>query len=143
MTAAEIIAPATGRLRVRLPYQPGGTNYDLLRSVCGKRTRPTYDRGEGAFLVARNHLDRLVPALVRAFGTVDLTRHGRRSTRCVAACLQARGLDCICSCAGLHHGEQEPPFGALHVADSESVGEVYVIPGGTVARTVRLTELTA
>lgn len=135
-----VLAPVTGRLVVGLPFQPGGGNYRLLREVCGQRTRPTYDRQRRAFLVARDHLDRLLAALVRDFGAVDLTRHGSTATKCVAACLLALGSDCTCSCAGEHHGANVLPYGAFQVATAPtSVGEVFVIPGGLVARTVRLT----
>lgn len=133
-----VLAPVTGRLVVRLPFQPRGGNYRLLREVCGQRTRPTYDRQQRAFLVARDHLDRLLVALDREFGAVELTRHGSTRTICVAACLLAQGSDCTCSCAGEHHGANVPPAGARLVATSV-VGEVFVIPGGQVTRTVRLT----
>lgn len=133
-----VLAPVRGRLLVRLPFQSGGGNYRLLREVCGQRTRPTYDRQRRAFLVARDHLDRLLTALVREFGAVDLTRHGSTRIVCVAACLLARGSDCTCTCAGEFHGHSVAPPGAREVASGQ-VGEVYVIPGGTVVRTVRLT----
>ncbi|GAA1429385.1 hypothetical protein GCM10009616_11340 [Microlunatus lacustris] len=129
MTAASIVRPpGRERLLVRLPYRSGAfTNYDLLRRICGDRTRAEWDAEVKAYRVARTHLYALIDALAHRFGEVVVTLQTRRTTRCVEACWEANGgtwFDCECSCLGRFHGRHSPPPDSFVTAEEHSGGEV-------------------
>lgn len=110
MMGASIVRPVSGKLRIELPYQPAGANYDLLKRVCGERTRPKW--AGRYFVVARQHLAKLIERLPNELGTdVKLIMHGATQTLCVSACWAANPAtywECVCSCAGTNHGTGVP-----------------------------------
>ncbi len=109
---AQIVRPVAGKLRVRLPYRPGGANYALLRGICGTRTQPEWNGRHRYFEVARAHLQKLIAQLPDAIGEpVEVILEGASQTRCVSACWAANPdsrWGCVCSCAGSNHGTGRP-----------------------------------
>lgn len=124
---ASIVRPLRGRTKVKIPYQPGSGNRDLLKRICGEQTRPRYNRNEKCFEVAREHLRALIEQLPGELGTrVEVTLHGATQTTCVEACWNASPetrWDCECSCAGQYHGEGVGP--PLIVRDGLAVETEY------------------
>ena len=110
---AKIVRPLDGRARVWLPFRSGSGNYDLLRGICGERTRPEYNPSLKCFEVARDHVAALVELLPGELGQpVEVELHGSTQTKCVEACWTAKPetvFDCVCSCAGRYHGSQTGP----------------------------------
>lgn len=108
----QIVRPVRGKLRVKLPYRPGGANYHLLKDICGGRTRPKWNRGLRCFEVAREHLVKLINRLPNEIGRpVEVILHGATQTKCVSACWAANPdtcWECVCSCAGANHGSGSP-----------------------------------
>jgi hypothetical protein len=99
----EIRRPAEGRLRVAIPWRPGG-NRSLIRSVCGHSTRPEWDGRTQRWMVARRYFLPLVEALVAQYGRVRVVTWHLDGERCGERCQLARGAECRCSCGGLNHG---------------------------------------
>lgn len=126
-THARVFRPVTGPLAVRLPYRPDGGNYDLLKDLCGERTRPRWDRERRVFVVARTHLSFLLDGLVAEFGAVELTTEYHLLHTCAAACWTARPdtwPDCVCACGATNHGTREP-IGPLVADGAASVSHEY------------------
>ncbi|MFE5309526.1 hypothetical protein [Isoptericola sp. NPDC056605] len=110
---ARIVRPLHGRVRVWLPFRGGGGNYQLLKDMCGLRTRPDYNRDLKCFEVAREHLPVLLDELPGALGQpVSVALHGSAQTKCVEVCWNASPdtlWKCECSCAGRYHGSRTGP----------------------------------
>lgn len=124
---AQIVRPVKGKLHVTLPYRPGGGNYELLKAICGERTRPDWNRDRGYFEVAREHLVKLIEQLPDELGiAVDVVLYGASQTRCVSACWAASPdtrWECVCSCAGANHGTGYPL--PVQVSSDLSVDTAY------------------
>lgn len=112
MSAAVVFRPWKGSVEVQLPYRPGSANYDLLRAVCPPRTRITWDRPRRAFLISRDHVGAVVEGLAGRLPRVEVYLEGTDKSTCVAECWEASPAtrwQCICACAGLWHGNGQPP----------------------------------
>lgn len=109
---AQIIRPVNGPLKVTLPFRPHGGNFELLKVICGERTRPQWIDNGKYFEVAREHLAKLLDLLPNELGaSVEVTLVGATQTKCVSACWDAdpkKRWDCVCSCAGRNHGSRRP-----------------------------------
>ncbi len=135
---AQIVRPVKGKLQVRLPYRPGGSNYGLLKAICGERTRPEWNRERRCFEVAREHLVKLIDQLAYEIGSpVEVILHGATQTKCVSACWAAdprTRWECVCSCAGANHGTGHPlpTLASAELSiDTDYTSERYVAyPGG-------------
>ncbi|MEJ1116779.1 hypothetical protein WBN73_20935 [Paenarthrobacter sp. CCNWLY172] len=133
MSTAKVYRPLKGRTQIRLPYQPGGGNYALLKEVCGEATRPKYEKP--IFTVARNHTTAVIDGLAERFDRVEVTLEGNAYSTCVSECWEKAKpetvADCVCGCAGRNHGTGEPE-GAYTIApglvlESEVTTYTYVI----------------
>jgi len=130
------LRPAT-RTMVRLPFQSGNGNYELLKDIRGARTRPEYNRQTKLFEVARDNGDQLIKGLVEEFGTVRVVIHGNSRTTCVSDCWDAdpsNAWNCVCGCAGSNHGSGHP-LGrevevGLSVENEHTRAEYLVTPKG-------------
>lgn len=99
MTAA-VYRPVTGDLRVSLPY--AASNRNRLRDLIGKRSALAWT---GRYwTMHRRHFPTVVDALGRDHGSVVVITEHRTIERCHAACREALGTECVCSCLGRHHG---------------------------------------
>ena len=100
-------------MQVSLPFRPGSGNYDVLKELCGDRTRPAYNKELRCFEVAREHLTALIERLPTELGQpVQVVLHGATQTKCVEACWNAAPetrWNCLCSCAGRYHGSTTGP----------------------------------
>ncbi|MGR4009867.1 hypothetical protein [Leucobacter sp. 1207-22] len=107
-----VILKPNARAAIELPWRGSPrANFDWLKDVCGKRTRPEYDRQSKRFLVARPHTRHVLDALVDEYGEVLVHQFGYAATTCVEACWDANPdnvIDCVCGCAGLNHGSGHP-----------------------------------
>lgn len=132
MRTAWVYRPLKGRTTIRLPYAAAGGNFDLLKEICGERTRPQYDKPH--FSVARAHTPAVIDGLADHFDRVEVTLEGSARTTCVEACWTAKpetAWDCICGCAGKNHGTGKPE-GAYAIApglviETETTTHSYVI----------------
>ena len=132
MSTAKVYRPLKGRTEIRLPYQPGSGNYDLLKEICGEGTRPKYEKP--VFTVARNHTQSVINGLAERFDSVDVTLEGNARSTCVSECWDAdpkNVADCVCGCAGKNHGTGKPE-GAYTIApglviENETTTYRYVI----------------
>ena len=95
--------PARGRLEVHIPWREGG-NRKLIKRVCGRSTRPEWDRERKRWLIARSHFSALIQALAAEFDEVRVVTVHRDCERCDTRCQKALGDECVCSCQGLFHG---------------------------------------
>jgi hypothetical protein len=112
---------------VRMPYQEG--NRDLLRGA-GPGARPKWERP--FWTVSRTAFGEVVRILVHKYGCVEVITDGGVGNKCDTRCREARGDDCICSCAGTQHGIH-------HLGPKERVvGETTIIDT-TIVRWRRVT----
>jgi hypothetical protein len=119
---ATVHRPVSGRVRVHMKYQEN--NRDLLRGA-GPGARPAWE--PPFWTVSRTAFDTVVRVLVRKYGCVAAITDGRVGNKCDTRCREARGDDCICSCAGTQHGIH-------HLGDNERVVGETTIVDMTIAR---------
>jgi hypothetical protein len=120
---AQAWLPLDGQVVAKLPPQRGNCRW--LREGVGIRS----PRMEGdRWSLPRNCLVKLVTAAIDRYGHIEVYRDMSRLSRCTSACLQARGLECDCSCMGEHHGEEGYCW-------FERVGDVMVSDRGAFTRT--------
>lgn len=56
----------------------------------------------------KSWLENLTRRLVIRFGAAYVIQALRTTEKCAAACWNARGVECRCSCMGAHHGAGRP-----------------------------------
>jgi hypothetical protein len=122
--AAMVWLPRDGQVVAKLPRRKGNTRW--LRASVGVRS-PRLD-DDGRWRLPRNCLVKLVTAAIDRYGYVVVCRDMARLSRCTTACLNATGIECDCSCQGLHHGQNAGGW-------FERVGGVVVADLGEFTRT--------
>lgn len=115
--------PKNGKVVAKLPPRKGNRRW-LHHTVGIRSPRLADDRWH----LPRNCLGRLVTAAIDRYGHIVVCRDMSRLSRCTRACLEARGIDCDCSCLGAYHG-------ADSVGWFERVGDVMVADLGETKRT--------
>lgn len=121
---AMVWLPRSGQLVAKIPPRKG--NYRWLHETVRVRS-PRLDRDR--WYLPRSCLVKLVNAAVDRYGYIVVWRDMSRLSRCTRACLEATGLDCDCSCLGVHHGVDD---------DSgwfEIVEDIMVADHGEIKRT--------
>ncbi|MDQ1245819.1 MAG: hypothetical protein QG597_186 [Actinomycetota bacterium] len=108
-------------------------NKQWLRTVVGIRS-PRLD-DDGRWTVPRSRLTRLVIGAIDRFNYVVVYRDMTRLSRCTTLCLTATGVECDCSCQGLHHGQGDASswferIGDVVVADLGGYTRTTVVYGG-------------
>ena len=92
------------RLRVRLPYAQD--NRQWLRN--GRRTNPEWldatVNQPGYWEIPKAWFNDFVDRALSRYGKVYIIQPYRRQEICAAACQNASGHECQCSCMGEHHG---------------------------------------
>ncbi|QKV74554.1 hypothetical protein [Amycolatopsis sp. Hca4] len=99
--AVSVLRPRDGRVQVTMPYSAG--NRSWIREICGSRTRPVWNKAERRWEIARAHFRFIAEALADRFGACDVYLDIATRTVCTAACRDARGEECDCSCEGRNH----------------------------------------
>lgn len=89
--------PVKGKLRVKMPYRPGNRRHLLNAGCRGSEWTGTH------WLVSRSRLHDLVHYLTWNFGDVEVIIDGYSTQKCDTRCVEAKGDDCVCSCAGANH----------------------------------------
>ena len=104
--------PGNQRAEFYLPWRgSAGRNFEWIKTVCGKLTRPQYDKEKRRFMIARAHTDLVLEALLEEYSCVKVDHYGFAKTTCVEQCWNANPenfLQCECSCAGQNHGSGHP-----------------------------------
>lgn len=126
-----LVLPVRGRACIDMPYR--ADNRAWLKTVCGRLTRPEWNKTTGRWEVARNHAIDLLEPLTERFGVLDLVRYGAARVKCDTRCWDATGQDCTCSCAGVNHG------GGNDLADWIQVGDTTLIERGSYTTITRQT----
>lgn len=97
-----VVRPVAGRLGVRHPVEVETREW-LRDSGC----RTWWPQGPGAAELTRTALASVVVAALVRFGPVELLLDGLARRACSAACQDAGGPACECSCLGRHHGDRD------------------------------------
>lgn len=99
-----ILRPVEGRLHVILPY--AADNRKWIKSVIGNNARPTWDKENKRWRIARAHYAKLIQEGTRRYGKVRVQYKHRAVTICDESCQWANGdaSGCECRCAGQYHG---------------------------------------
>jgi hypothetical protein len=121
---AMVWLPLDGKVIAKIPPVKG--NFRWLHESVGIRSPHL---AEGRWRLPRSCLVRLVTAAVDRYGQIAVWRDMSKLSRCTTACLQATGLECDCSCLGVHHGENSHGW-------FERVGDLVVADRGASIRTV-------
>lgn len=99
-----IVLRRTGRgerLRARLPY--ADDNRAWLQD--GRRQAPEWVGGGGRYWeMPKAWFDDFVNRALQRYGKVYIVQPYREQEKCSAACQNAIGHECQCSCMGRHHG---------------------------------------
>lgn len=92
-------------LQVRLPYRE-----DNRAWLMEGHTRMTISwNPDGKFWVTpTSWFNELARRLVERAGAAYIIQPYREQEKCAPACWNARGLECTCSCLGVHHGQGQP-----------------------------------
>ena len=100
----KITVPLRGYALVQLPY--ADDNRDYLEEILD--VRPRWNPDDRGWLVARSRVDDVLCAVALDYDSVTVAREGRPdgTEKCDTRCRKAIGLDCSCSCMGVHHGEE-------------------------------------
>ena len=96
-----ILRPKTGKLKVKLPE--GRAAMRWLRRP-GKH-RPNWNKNH--FEVPATWLNHLLEMSLQKYKKTYLIQPYNEKEVCAAACQNARGNDCQCSCMGANHGQGE------------------------------------
>lgn len=118
-----IYRPPRGELTVRLPYREG--NRALLRGPGGRD--PTWHPTLQYWTVPAAWFGRLIRGgslaggLLSASGQVYVIQPYRETEKCAAACWEAAGEECACSCMGRNHGIGYPGGRWYEVSDACAV----------------------
>jgi hypothetical protein len=113
-----------------MPYEPD--NRLWLKEALGERIRPTWNREEQRWEIARQHLRTVVERLAERWGEVDVILEFREAERCDTRCRDAQGDDCVCSCLGDNHG------GAAYWKNWIEMGDTTLVSSGVLQRTRRV-----
>jgi hypothetical protein len=100
-----ILRPLKGRIHVVLPYQdPKWFNRTWIKTVCGDRTRPIWNKFGGYWEISRSHFLIVLKAMLDKYGTVDIYEDHSDIEICNVSCQDAVGNECTCRCLGVNHG---------------------------------------
>lgn len=88
------------RIRARLPYAED--NRDWLRH--SRRTEPTWINGYQCWEFPKSWFNDFVDRALRRFGSIYVVQPYQEQEICAAACRNALGHACQCSCMGANHG---------------------------------------
>ncbi|MEL6170592.1 MAG: hypothetical protein AAFR02_01070 [Pseudomonadota bacterium] len=91
------------RLRLRLPY--ANNNWTWLRN--GRRCKPIWNAGEECWEIPKAWFNDFVERALKHYGALHVIQPYREQEICAAACRNAKGHECQCSCMGEHHGMGE------------------------------------
>lgn len=116
-----VVRPVMGHVRVRLPERSvvsrschwvvGGAAEDRRETGLwlryGLGCRPEWDYARRCWEVARPHFLPVIGLLYETFREpVHVWTQGLSTEHCDIRCQEAVGADCVCACAGAHHGER-------------------------------------
>ena len=91
-------------LLLRLPYAPD--NYAWLRG--SNQRKPVWDGKSKRWETPVAWFDDLIQRSVRRYGRCYVIQPHNEHQKCAAACWNAKGFHCECSCMGENHGSGHP-----------------------------------
>uniref|UniRef100_UPI003F497AE1 endonuclease domain-containing protein n=1 Tax=Amycolatopsis sp. CA-293810 TaxID=3239926 RepID=UPI003F497AE1 len=115
--------PQDGQVIAKIPVRKGNRRW-LQHTVRIRSPRLDGDR----WTLPRSCLVRLVIAAIDRYGYIVVCRDMSTLSRCTRSCLEATGVDCDCSCLGVHHGADSSGW-------FERVGDAMVADLGETKRT--------
>lgn len=98
MNAWTVGKPVNGRLRIHMPYRN-----DTRRKFLALGIRPVWDAKHKQWRVSRERMQEVLHLLFTLYGPGLVIVRGHAQEQCDTRCQRAKGLDCVCSCAGAHH----------------------------------------
>lgn len=125
----KVYRPVQGRLRVQWPVWYAQRNLQHLgcRNV-------VYSNQHRCWLVARGKMHTVVDYL-RQYGDVEVYIDGKVTQKCDTRCTQAKGDDCVCSCAGANHqgttSDGWHQVGETTLINTETTRSHYTVTKGT------------
>lgn len=115
-----VYKPVRGKLEVHIPWLGYPSKYWLKDNGI---------RGEwvagGHWRISRGKYWEIVSALAVRFGRVVVTVDGHKRRVCDIRCRNAQGGDCVCSCAGAHHGMVFKGLKWVQIGETTLIGYDY------------------
>ena len=115
-------------LLIRIPYAED--NRLWLRN--GERNKPTWNKEYGAWEVPQAWFERAIRLAFSRYESCYVIQLYREKEVCAAACWNATGADCECSCMGANHSSGRPA-GCWYEVD-----ETFAVMWGVQRYSVRL-----
>jgi hypothetical protein len=101
---ASVALPASGPVRLWLPYTTSLGHIAAIDTMMPTATRPIWDPRHKCWTIPKGHFLMLAGKLLRRYGHLALGREYSPRERCNARCKNARGPYCTCSCRAKYHG---------------------------------------
>lgn len=114
-----LVRRKTGDLLLRLVFAKN--NRDLIRASGKAGWLLRWDKQGRYWSAPRSWFEALATGLIERHGCAWIIQEAEELKPCAAACMHARGLDCVCGCGGKNHGLGDPDGWAHGVADSDVV----------------------
>jgi hypothetical protein len=115
-------------LLVKVPFAVG--NMDWLRD--DQTRKPVWDGKYKAWEIPQAWFDRTIRLCLRRYANCYVVQLLREKQVCAAACWDAQGMHCECSCMGANHGSGQPS-GRWYEVD-----ETFAVSWGVQKYAVRL-----
>jgi hypothetical protein len=91
-------------LLVKAPFDIG--NAEWLRN--GQQRKPEWDQKYKAWQIPKAWFERAIKLCLKRYSKCYVIQIHREQQVCAAACWNAQGADCECSCMGANHGSGHP-----------------------------------
>ena len=115
-------------LLIRLPYAQD--NKIWLRN--GERNKPAWDKQNEAWEIPQAWFERAIRLAFSRYGACYVIQLYRDREVCAAACWNAVGADCECSCMGANHSSGRP------IGHWYEVNDTFAVMWGVQRYSVRL-----
>ena len=107
----------SAKLIVRLPYdRNGGSNRDWLRNQ--RRLTIEWNKEDGYWLTPKAWLSDTIDRCLARRGVTYVIQPYREQEICAAACWNAEGYICECSCLGKNHGMGRQGYRWYEISDT-------------------------
>jgi hypothetical protein len=111
------------KLRVKLPhpsveFEPLRRARAFLQAARPKGRRPDWLQQYRGWEVSQDWFSDLVDHVLKRFSKLYIIQPYREQEKCAAACMNAQGHECQCSCMGANHGAGGPGAGWFEVSET-------------------------
>lgn len=96
-------------------------NRRWLRELSPKGRKPKWSDKYQGWQIPKSWITRMTQHLLARYGECFVVQPYRSSKKCAPACMNAKGLDCDCSCMGEFHGTGGPSASWFVVSETFAI----------------------